>query len=36
MHENIYFIVNSPYFIGVVAAWGFALYCLVDYIRNLF
>jgi hypothetical protein len=36
MHENIYFIVNSLYFVGVAAAGGFALYCLVDYVRNLF
>jgi len=35
MHENIYFIVNSLYFIGVAAAGVFALYCLIDYLRHL-
>ena len=35
MHENIYFIVNALYFIGVTAAGVFALYCLVDYLRNI-
>jgi len=36
MHENIYFIVNALYFVGVAAAGAFALYCLVDYLRKLF
>lgn len=34
MHENIYFIVNSLYFIGVAAVGVFVLYCLVDYLRQ--
>ena len=35
MHENIYFIVNALYFGGVAAAGVFALYCLIDYLRNI-
>ena len=35
MHENIYFIVNSLYFMGVAAAGVFTLYCLIDYLRNI-
>jgi hypothetical protein len=35
MHENIYFIVNALLYLGVAAAGGFALYCLVDYLRHL-
>ena len=35
MFENVYFIVNALWFIGVAAAGVFALYCLVDYLRHL-
>lgn len=35
MIENVYFIVNTLWFLGVGAAGLFALYCLVDYLRHL-
>jgi hypothetical protein len=35
MFENIYFIVNVLRVIAIFAAGGFALYCLIDYLRQL-
>ena len=35
MFENFYFIVSALRVIGVTAAFLFALYCLIDYLRHL-
>ena len=35
MFENFYFIVSALRITAIFAAFGFALYCLIDYLRNI-